>query len=260
MRKIFILSISVLILFSFCAPAFAADFEIDISKAEDGLLIIKNIKDTGKRMRLQITLGEEKYVYEIRSDKEQEEYPLQMGNGEYTAKVLQNIVDARYKVITTKNFKVNIKDANCVFLHSIQPIHWKDEMDPMVFAKEIMDSNKKDIDKIKEIYQHMIKNYKYNWSVYNKLPTTYVPDIQVTYKSKMGICYDYSSLTASMLRSMGYPTRLVKGYSTKVNGYHAWNEVFINNEWIIVDTTVDSSIKAPVFRKSPKDYTGTGIY
>ena len=43
-----------------------------------------------------------------------------------------------------------------------------------------------------------------------------------------------------MLRSQGIPTKLVKGYSDNVDGYHAWNEVYINEEWITIDTTLDA--------------------
>jgi hypothetical protein len=51
------------------------------------------------------------------------------------------------------------------------------------------------------------------------------------------VCNGYSRLTASLLRSIGIPARYVTG-----NGIpgHAWNEVFADNRWILVDTTWDS--------------------
>jgi transglutaminase/protease-like cytokinesis protein 3 len=52
---------------------------------------------------------------------------------------------------------------------------------------------------------------------------------------------------------------LVKGYSTHVDGYHAWNEILINGEWVVVDTTVDAAYnKANMkfnFSKTKSDYT-----
>lgn len=260
MKKLLVTILVLTVFFCFSASAWAADFEIDTSRADEGLLVVKNIQDIGKRMRLQIALGTEKYVYEIRPDKEQEAYPLQMGNGNYKATILENIADTRYRVVKSQEFEVNIPDSNQVFLHSIQPVFWQTDMAPVKYAQGMLNGDETKLEQIKTIYQHMIKNYRYNWAVFNKLPSTYVPDIEVMYKDKTGICYDYSALAASMLRSMGYPTRLVKGYSAKVEGYHAWNEVLINQEWVIIDTTLDSSSKAPVFRKSAKDYTGTGIY
>ncbi|MNV81246.1 hypothetical protein D3C71_1748990 [compost metagenome] len=46
-----------------------------------------------------------------------------------------------------------------------------------------------------------------------------------------------------MLRSLNIPTKLVMGNSTYVNKYHAWNEVYLNGKWNIIDTTVDSGLK-----------------
>jgi len=76
----------------------------------------------------------------------------------------------------------------------------------------------------------------------------YLPDIEKTYLEETGICYDYAALFAAMLRSIGIPTKLVKGYSKEnPEVYHAWNEVLINGTWIVVDTTLDAS--------EPKDKT-----
>lgn len=62
-------------------------------------------------------------------------------------------------------------------------------------------------------------------------------------KSKSGICYDYASLFAGILRSQGIPAKLVKGYKSDLKEYHAWNEVLIDNKWIVIDTTYDAALK-----------------
>ena len=57
---------------------------------------------------------------------------------------------------------------------------------------------------------------------------------------KRGVCTDYSTLFATLARSLGYPTRFVNGYaySTVQQKWvgHAWNEVYIG-KWIGVDST-----------------------
>ncbi|MBU5438687.1 transglutaminase domain-containing protein [Tissierella sp. MSJ-40] len=45
-----------------------------------------------------------------------------------------------------------------------------------------------------------------------------------------------------MLRSQGIPTKLVKGYKNDLKAYHAWNEVLLDNNWVIVDTTYDAAL------------------
>ena len=61
------------------------------------------------------------------------------------------------------------------------------------------------------------------------------------YKDKDGICYDFSVVFAAMLRTQGIETKLIKGYSTKVDGYHAWNQIYDSEkeEWYTVDSTYD---------------------
>ena len=44
------------------------------------------------------------------------------------------------------------------------------------------------------------------------------------------------------MRSQGIQTKLVKGYGKFSKEYHAWNEVYINNNWQVVDTTYDASV------------------
>jgi hypothetical protein len=38
------------------------------------------------------------------------------------------------------------------------------------------------------------------------------------------------------------------GYTSNVNGYHAWNEVYMESskKWIVVDSTYDSQVKGKV--------------
>ncbi len=55
-----------------------------------------------------------------------------------------------------------------------------------------------------------------------------------------GVCTDFSTMFATLARSLGYPTRFVNGYaySTVQEKWvgHAWNEVYIG-KWVGVDST-----------------------
>jgi transglutaminase-like putative cysteine protease len=88
----------------------------------------------------------------------------------------------------------------------------------------------------------VVDNIEYDSAKVYNLMYDYLPDIEKTYLEKTGICYDYASLFAAMLRSIGIPAKLVKGYSKEnPDVYHAWNEVLLNGKWIVVDTTLDAS-------------------
>lgn len=76
----------------------------------------------------------------------------------------------------------------------------------------------------------------------NTIDDSYVPELDKILATKQGICYDYSSLFAGILRSQGIPTKLVKGYKSDLGTYHAWNEVLIDGEWKVIDTTYDAAL------------------
>jgi transglutaminase-like putative cysteine protease len=97
-------------------------------------------------------------------------------------------------------------------------------------------------EKIDKLYSYVVENIIYDYDKIDGLEYSYVPHNDVTLELKAGICYDYSSLLASMLRSQGIPTKMVKGYANTSSVYHAWNEVFLSDEkrWVVVDTTFDA--------------------
>ncbi len=74
-------------------------------------------------------------------------------------------------------------------------------------------------------------------------------------ETRRGVCLGYSNLYAALCRAVGIPCNVVTGYALGVteaetvwndtnlystDANHAWNEVHIDNRWIIVDTTWDS--------------------
>jgi len=57
----------------------------------------------------------------------------------------------------------------------------------------------------------------------------------------MGICFDFSSLLAAMLRSQDIPAKLAMGFvaTSPKPTYHAWNEVYINDVgWIRIRSQI----------------------
>ncbi len=67
-------------------------------------------------------------------------------------------------------------------------------------------------------------------------------NIENTFKTKMGVCYDYSNLFAAYCRSQGIPCLVIDGYRRDNNSYlHTWNRVYFNNTWWNVDITFDAT-------------------
>ena len=62
-----------------------------------------------------------------------------------------------------------------------------------------------------DLYQYIIDNIEYDSAKVYNLMYDYLPDIEKTYLEEKGICYDYASLFAAMLRSIGHTDQACQG-------------------------------------------------
>lgn len=219
--------------------SFAGSIAFDVDKAENGVIGITYHGQEGNRYKVMISKDSEEYTYDYFGEGK-EYFPLQSGSGDYKVSVLENISGTSYKVIQSKKMNVDLASDNIVFLQSVQNVNWNIDMEAISTAKALVGETSTTEDKLEAIYEYIVANIDYDYLKMNSLDKQYVPDVENTLKTKKGICYDYAALLASMLRSQGIPAKLVKGYSDNVDGYHAWNEVYIKNEWITIDTTYDA--------------------
>ena len=82
---------------------------------EYGYLIVKGFaSDT--RLKVQITLNEETYTYDLNQEQEYEVYPLQMGNGTYGVQVFQQVEGTSYSPVYYTEVEVEMPDTDRVFL------------------------------------------------------------------------------------------------------------------------------------------------
>lgn len=218
--------------------------KIDTSKSNKGVVSIQYNNNSHKKEKVIIEKDNSRYVYTLQKSKEIEDFPLQMGRGPYRVAVLENVEGNKYKPIISKTFQAPLKDENLVFLQSVQGIEWNESMDATIMAKKLTDGLTNDEEKVKAIYEYVISNIKYDYTKKNKITSDYLPQIDEIFWEGRGICYDFSSITAGMLRSVGIPAKLIKGYSKNVTVYHSWNEVYINDNWILIDASYDSQMKA----------------
>jgi len=242
MKKI-IASITMLLLLTvYAMSADAAGVYLDIDRVNDGIIGIAYNGEEDTRYKVVISKGSEEYYYDYFGPGT-EYFPLQSGSGNYKVSFLEGISGTKYRVIYTKNISADIKSDIMVFLQSVQNVNWNSEMAAVVLAEELVQGLTNVKDKVEAIYQYIISNIEYDYGKIDAVDSRYVPDVEGTLISKKGICYDYSALFASMLRSQGIPAKLVKGYTDNVDGYHAWNEVLIDGQWVVIDTTYDAIMK-----------------
>lgn len=210
-------------------------------KPEAGIVNISYQANDYTVLKVLIKKDATQYVYNLH--RFNENFPLQLGSGTYTVGLYENVSGNKYRALLAA-VETLTPNENAVYLASVQNINWTAQMEAPQLAAILMTSKKTDKEKFEVIYNHMIKRIVYDYEKANAISSRYLPVIDDTLKTEKGICYDYASLMASMLRSQGIKSRLIEGQSTYTSVYHAWNEVYLDGKWIIIDTTIDAQFAA----------------
>ena len=242
--------------------------EIDASKTEDGYIKIKYLKETTKKLKVIIEKDSGKYTYDLNNKGEYDIYPLQMGDGKYKIRVFENLSGKKYATKQTVTVNVKLKGENAPFLAPNQLVNFEAASEAIKKASELTEGKTEDFEKIDAIYDYIISNIKYDTEKAGTVKSGYLPSVDDILKTNKGICFDYASLMAAMLRSQDIPAKLVTGYSTNLDVFHAWNEVYTEEtgwiklnemyfdgfQWKLMDSTIASSGKQS---NSPKvmEYT-----
>lgn len=257
-------TILIMLLFVSSALCFGADgiykstkSEIDAANAADGYIKVRYLKETTKKLKVIIEKGTGKYTYDLNGTGTFDTYPLQMGDGKYTVKVFENISGNKYAVKQTATVNVKLKDMNSPFLVSNQLVNYTADSATAKKAEELTTDKETDFEKLDVIYDYVISNISYDTEKAKTVKSGYLPKVDEILSSNKGICFDYASVMASMLRSEGIPAKLVTGYSSNLSAFHAWNEVYTDetgwivlnemyfdgDQWKLMDSTIASTAK-----------------
>lgn len=265
MKKRIIIMVAILLvgLFFFTSSVgYAINQSINLDNLDKGVISVSHTDKSDAKYLVMVKIGEKKVTYPFRPDGTWVSFPLQFGNGTYKIGLLKNISGKRYAYVWQENVTLSLKDDKVVYLNPIQNIYWQEDYESVQYGLKLTDKKETIESVTASVYEYMVNHIVYDYDKISTLTSSYVPSVESTYKEQKGICYDYSSLMAAILRSQGYPTRLVKGYATAVEGYHAWNEVWIDGEWKVIDTTVDASLGGSIKKmfKKLKDYKSVNHY
>lgn len=258
--------ISVLILlFVICLvrPDKAFADSATIENANDGTVKMTYNNDYDVKVKLLVQLtGGTQYKYDIPKGSVNINIPMTQGNGEYKFILCRNISGTKYAVMQTVSITQRLATDSEAYLSSNYIIDW-DKTNAAVKKAQSLAGNKGTNDKIKYIYDFVVKNYSYDYTKAKNIDdiaktAAYIPNVSKVYSEKKGICYDYSVLMAVMLRSVGVPTKVVTGYTPNATVYHAWNNVYADSKWNVIDTTYDAQMyrakKSYSMYKSFSDY------
>lgn len=218
----------------------AANGSVDYSNAKFGYISACYTGDRGK-CKLRIEANGQTYDHDLDANGKTEYYPLSMGSGKYKVSLFERIEGTSYSVVLRQEFQTDIENSLSPFLYPNRYVLFDKSADCTYKAAELCAGKDKTIDKIASVFVWVSDNITYDFDLAASVKSGYVPRPDAVLAKKSGICFDYASLMAAMLRSQGIPSRLVIGYASP-DIYHAWNEVYTKETgWITPELLLKNS-------------------
>ena len=215
--------------------------------------------DSDGEFRKKLTIPEGTYQFSIFTGPEQ--------YGEYQSLVydyifLEKPVDGFWQLKDSPVFINNVekfekaKSKSAALADTYDICHSKETIKTL--AKSITNGIEKNYDKALAIHDWVCNNIFYDTDSIDGLSNNAPYIATDVLESRRAVCLGYSNLYAALCRSVGIPCNIVTGYAlgvgsgettwnetnqTTADANHAWNEVYLDNRWVIVDTTWDSKNK-----------------
>lgn len=153
----------------------------------------------------------------------------------------------------------NNKDFMSKWINPVGYIEADIDSEIVDLSNEICKGASNDYEKILKIHDWVADNIYYNYDYYfNSSSSDIVYDALSVYQSKRSVCEGYANLTQALIHAQNIPCRKVSGYALGLSSQykywtdetaaveksnHAWNQAYINNRWINIDTTWNSENK-----------------
>ena len=213
---------------------------VDTSATDKGYVAAK--ANASSKLKLQVTSGQQSNNYDLPNNGRAIVCPLTFGDGNYTFRVMQNTSGNNYVEIYRTSADVELDSEFEPFLRPNVYCDYDENSACVAKARELVANAETQADALKAICSYVVENISYDNTKAEKLKkaTGYVPDPDETLESGSGICFDYASLGAAMLRSQGIPTKITTGYVSPDNIYHAWIMVYIDGSWTGAQFDIES--------------------
>lgn len=236
---------------------------IDFSHPDQGYFMVQ-YTGANPKVKLQITGPDQlTYTYDLHSDFEA--FPFTAGNGNYQISVFENISGQQYAVAYSESISVSLENEFLPYLYANQYVNFNENSLAVQIAKDLSSTANDDLTIVTNVYNYIISNSSYDHNKASSVQSGYLPVIDDFITTKTGICFDFASTMAAMLRSQGIPTRLEIGYAG--DAYHAWISTYLEEKgwvngiiefdgvsWKLMDPTFATSSS----EESLKKYIGDG--
>ncbi len=229
--------------------------KIDLDHANQGYIGVSGQSDTG--IKLQVFIGEMEYRYNVPADGTPVIFPLQEGDGTYTIKANEKVEDTKYRPLFTLDCEVKLDDEFQPFLRPSAYVDYDQDSECVKLAAQLAAGEEDALGVVGAVFEYICDNIVYDKEKAQMVQTTtgYMPVLDDTLRTGKGICFDYASLVAGMLRSQGIPTKMVFGDVSPDDIYHAWNMFYTEETgWV----TVKYEVKADSWNRLDLTFSANG--
>jgi hypothetical protein len=179
-------------------------------------------------------------------------YPVKVNKGSFKEKIWLRFGAGKYTLWAGDNknhfngkIRYEFSNTSKKNLLYLTPSGYVQSEDPTIrkLANRITIGKTNPLDKARAIHSWVTKNIAFDTQAYYKGQGEMKTAPEIIDRRK-GICRDYAFVYASLARAANIPTRVVYGVawnnSLKKYENHAWNQSYIDERWINVDTTWDA--------------------
>lgn len=213
---------------------------IDASHTDQGYVMVR-CEPSEKRLKARISTNEQTYYYDLPGGDTYSVFPLQMGDGVYTVRVMEQVENDLYAMRFGADIDVRLSNETLPFLYPNQYVWYDGTTKTVQKAAELAEGLSSDAEIAKQFYRFVVQHMTYDNKKAVTVEKGYLPNVDEALETGKGICFDYAELLAVMLRSRGIPTKMLIGTVTPENLYHSWNSVYLDGEWVWMDTTLDGT-------------------
>lgn len=207
--------------------------KLDLSALSEGYVAVSAVKDV--RLKFLVVKDDVTYTYDIENDGTPSIFPIQSGDGHYVFQVWENVTDTKYAQGYSGEADVTLKDAFQPYIRPSDYVPYTQSSLCVKKAEEIAAKCSDELEVVSGVYDYICNTVTYDADKASNVPSGYMPVPDETMTSGKGICFDYASLAAAMLRSQGIPTRVIFGYVAPNDLYHAWNMFYTDETgWVTV--------------------------
>ena len=236
---------------------------INVAGANEGW--VSASATSASRLKFQVACGDMVYNYDLPNDGTPTVFPVNMGNGAYVFRIMQNTTGNKYVELDRAEIEVALANEFAPFLLPNQICSYKKSSACVAKARELAAKATNEGQVVELICTYVAENVTYDTEKAEVLSKAsgYIPDPDETLATGKGICFDYAALSAAMLRSLGMPTKVMTGYVGAKQLYHSWIMVYADGTWKTAAFSVSpnswSRCDVTFASTGATEYSGSGI-